>query len=66
MGTNFIVSGLGGAASGTYYVLTSTNAVLLLTNWTYFATNTFDSSGTFTFPNPVSAVPQQFYLLKLP
>ena len=68
-GTNggFILSGIGGTNGGTYYVLTSSNLLVPLTNWTYLATNRFDSLGGFIFTNasPTNA-PQEFYLLQLP
>ncbi len=68
-GTNggFILSGAGGTNSGTYYVLTTTNLTLPLTNWTSIATNQFDSLGGFIFTNAAQTnAPQLFYLLKLP
>jgi hypothetical protein len=68
-GTNggFILSGVGGTNSGIYYVLTSSNLLVPLTNWTSIATNQFDSTGHFIFTNAAQTnAPQQFYLLKLP
>ncbi|MEO5802250.1 MAG: autotransporter-associated beta strand repeat-containing protein [Verrucomicrobiota bacterium] len=66
-GNNLILSGTGGPANGTYYVLASTNIALPLTNWTALATNTFDGSGGFSFTNAVNpAAPQQFFTLRVP
>ena len=48
-GGNFILSGVGGTNSGTYYVLTTTNLAMPLANWTPIATNQFDSQGQFHF-----------------
>jgi hypothetical protein len=66
-GTNggFILSGFGGTNGGTYYVLTSSNLVVPLTNWDSIATNQFDSSGNFIFTNAAQTnTPQLFYILK--
>jgi autotransporter-associated beta strand protein len=66
-GTNLVISGSDGRAAGDYYVLTSTNVALPLTNWTRIATNVFDGSGDFSFTNSVSpSVPSRFFLLELP
>ena len=68
-GTNggFILSGAGGTNNGTYYVLTTTNLTLPLTNWTLVATNQFDSLGGFIFTNATQTnAPQQFYILEQP
>ena len=64
---NVMLSGSNGVASNHYYVLTSTNLALAITNWTSLATNTFDVNGGFTFTNSLTPpVPQRFYLLQLP
>jgi fibronectin-binding autotransporter adhesin len=66
-GTNLVFSGSNGMAAGNYYVLTSTNIGLPLTNWTPIATNAFDGSGNFKFTNNISPlVPSRFFLLRLP
>jgi len=68
-GTNggFILSGVGGSNSATYYVLTTTNLALPLTNWMPIATNQFDSLGSFIFTNVAQTnVPQQFFILEQP
>jgi hypothetical protein len=62
--TNVVMSGSGGAANNTFYILTTTNPALPLTNWTAFATNNFDSSGNFKTTNTIkSAAAGQFFLL---
>jgi hypothetical protein len=66
-GGGFILSGAGGVTNGTYYVLISSNLLLPPTNWTYIATNQFDSEGDFIFTNTAQInAPQLFYLLQLP
>jgi hypothetical protein len=61
------LSGTGGVTNGTYYVLTSSNLLLPLTNWTSIATDQFDSAGNFIFTNAAQTnAPQLFYLLQLP
>jgi hypothetical protein len=64
-GGNLIFSGTGGTNNGTYYVLTSTNLTIPLTNWTPLVTNTFDATGAFSVTNAISpTVPKQFYIIK--
>jgi autotransporter-associated beta strand protein len=64
---NFVLTGTGGSANGTYFVLTSTNLALPLSNWTRLFTNEFDGDGNFNFTNvPDPNAPQVFYLLQLP
>jgi len=65
-GGNLVLNGSGGPASGNYYVLTSTNLTVPLTNWTRLLTNQFDAGGNFNFTNPMSTnALQSFYLLQL-
>lgn len=64
-GTNVVIGGTGGTASANYYVVTSTNVALALSNWTRLATNVFDSSGNFNFTNGMSG-PRRFYRIELP
>ncbi len=67
VGTNLNLSGTGGMAGGTYYVLTSTNVADAVSNWTVSTTNTFDGSGNFSFSDVLDpAVPQRFYLISIP
>jgi hypothetical protein len=67
-GTNLLLKGTNGLASGTYYVLTSTNLTLPLHQWTPVATNMLNVSGNFTITvtnaiNPDDA--NRFYALEL-
>jgi hypothetical protein len=66
-GGGFILSGTGGTSNGTYHVLTSSDLLVPLTNWSSILTTQFDSDGNFTFTTtmPTNA-PQLFYILKLP
>ena len=66
-GSNLIVGGSNGTAGMSYLVLTTTNLLVPLTNWSLLATNIFGPGGAFNFTNslPLSS-PQQFYILKLP
>jgi hypothetical protein len=66
-GTNLLIQGTNGTASGPYYVLAGTNLALPLSNWTRMSTNAFDLNGAFSFTNTIDPlIPQQFYLLQLP
>jgi rhamnogalacturonan endolyase len=63
---NFIFSGTGGTPGWTYDVLTSTNIVLPLDQWTRSSTNVFDSSGGFAVTNAVDGgTGQRFYLISV-
>jgi autotransporter-associated beta strand protein len=65
-GGNLVFSGTNGPASGAYYVLTSTNLSLPLSNWTVLSTNSFDASGNFSVTNPiVGGGPPGFFILQL-
>jgi len=68
-GTNLVVHGMNGLASGAYTVLTSTNLTLPRAQWTSVATNSLNANGAFAF-TAVNAVnprnPRQYYLLELP
>jgi hypothetical protein len=64
---SIILSGSGGPPNNTYRVLSSTNLIVPPQQWTPISTNSFDSSGNFTFtntPNPEN--PQLFYMLQTP
>jgi hypothetical protein len=66
-GTNLVISGTGGPANATYFVLASTNIELPLTNWTRILTNQFNSSGNFSCTNAISpALPRRFFRLEVP
>jgi hypothetical protein len=61
------LSGSNGMSGGSYYVLTSTNLALPLSNWTRMLTNLFDENGSFGITNAVDpTAPREFYLLQLP
>ena len=64
---NLIITGTNGAASGTYWVLTSTNLTAPLSTWVTNTTGTFSGSGTFSNSIPVSGTArQQFFNIKQP
>ena len=64
---NLVFSGTGGVSNGTYYVLTSTNLGLPISQWAPVATNQFDGGGNFNSTNSYDpTLPQSFYLLQLP
>jgi autotransporter-associated beta strand protein len=66
-GSDMILSGSNGVAGRPYYLLTSTNLALPLTNWTRLATNAYGPGGSFT--NNVPVVPSEdarFYRLQSP
>jgi hypothetical protein len=66
-GTNVVITGTNGTANSPYTVLTSTNVVLALSNWTSVATYQYGPSGEFSFTNAIEPqVPQRFYLLRSP
>jgi len=65
-GGNMIVSGSNGLAGSNFYVLTSTNLSLSLSNWNRAATGAFDINGNFRFTNDSGVLPQQYYILQLP
>jgi len=66
-GASLVISGTNGIASGSYYVLGSTNLTLPLANWTSIATNSFTAGGAFSFTNSLNpSVPRYFYLIELP
>lgn len=64
---NIIFTGSGGTAGSAYYVLSSTNLLLPLSQWMPLITNYFDNNGNFASTNAVNpATPQVFYLIRLP
>jgi PKD repeat protein len=65
--TNVVLNGINGQSGGTYYLLTSTNLILPLSQWMPVATNVLSASGNFTIAaaNAVSGnAPQRFYILQ--
>jgi autotransporter-associated beta strand protein len=65
--TNFIFTGTGGLATSNYFLLTSTNISLPLSNWTRLAMNHFDLLGNFQMTSSVAnGTPNQFYFIQVP
>jgi fibronectin-binding autotransporter adhesin len=66
-GTNVVISGTNGSAGANYTVLTATNVALSLSNWVSLVTNQFDSSGNFSFTNPIApGERQRFFRIRTP
>jgi hypothetical protein len=66
-GGNITLTGSGGAANGSYHVLTTTNLVVPLGNWAVVTNGSFDGSGNFTITFPVTVSDhQQFYAIRSP
>ncbi len=66
-GNGLAMTGSGGAANGTYYILTSTDVTVPMNLWTPLLTNQFDSNGNFNFTNLMNTnLPQSFYILQVP
>jgi hypothetical protein len=64
-----VLQGTGGPTNGgySYWLRSSTNLALPLTNWSLVATNPFDAQGNFSNQIPlVPGTPQTFYRLQLP
>jgi hypothetical protein len=62
---NIIISGNGGNANGTFYVVTATNLLTPMANWVVLSTNSYDGSGNFSATNPYTAgTPRRFYRIK--
>jgi autotransporter-associated beta strand protein len=65
-GGNLIFSGTGGVEGNSYFLLSTTNLSLHVTNWTVVSTNLFGVGGTFSCTNSISpSIPETFYLLQL-
>ena len=65
-GTNFLISGTNATTSGTYTILTSTNLLLPLSQWTPVVTNTYNN-GVFSYTNVITpGTAAQFYKLVVP
>ena len=66
-GTNLIFNITGGAASGSWNLLTSTNVVLPLASWITNRSGAFDGSGNVNFTNGINpAEPQRYFRIKTP
>jgi hypothetical protein len=64
---NIVLNGSGGAAGGSYHVLSTTDLTVPLTNWTAVGSGAFNGSGGFSFTNAISpSVPQEYYILTVP
>ena len=64
--TALTISGSNGPTNGTYYVLSTTNLALPISQWKVKATNMFNDGGNFSFTNsPIPAAAQSFFLLEL-
>jgi hypothetical protein len=65
-GNCLVMSGTGGVANASYFLLASTNIAQPLSNWTRLLTNQFDNNGNFNFTNAFGTNTQTFYLLQVP
>jgi autotransporter-associated beta strand protein len=64
---NLVLTGTGGTAGGTYYILSTTNLALPLTQWAIVSTNLFDAQGNLSNNIPVSpSKPGAFYTFRFP
>jgi hypothetical protein len=64
-GSNLTLTGGGGLAGGTYYVLGSTNMSLPKAQWMVLSTNSFDDNGNFNTSVSVDPVgPMEFLSIK--
>jgi autotransporter-associated beta strand protein len=62
---NLVFSGTNGAADGAFYVLTTTNLTIPLTNWVTLSTNSFTASGNFSVTIAITTgAPQRFYCIE--
>ena len=67
VGSSLVFISQGGTPGMSCYVLSSTNLLLPIANWTRQATNVFDSSGGFAYTNDINQNQQsQFYRLLVP
>ena len=64
-GTNLVVSGSGGVAGASYYLMASPNLTQSpLVLWNRVATNVFSANGQFTSTSPISPwLPQEFFII---
>ena len=65
-GANFVLSGSGGLAGATYYVLATNNVAAPLATWPRIATNVFDTSGNFSASIPTAAGDNRFFTIQAP
>jgi hypothetical protein len=67
-GTHVIFNGTNGYVGGTYYVLTSTNVALPLSQWSPISTNALSAPGNFSITATNGLIPnaqRQFYILEV-
>jgi alpha-tubulin suppressor-like RCC1 family protein len=65
-GGSVLLSASNGMAGATYYLKTTVNPMLPVSQWTAIATNTLPVAGNFSFTNAVNSnVPQAFYVLQM-
>ncbi len=66
-GGNLTLSGSGGLAGATFYLLSSTNLTLPVSSWTRIATNSFTAGGNFTsLVAKDPSVPQNYFTILAP
>jgi choice-of-anchor C domain-containing protein len=66
-GTNWTLTGSGGASNVSFVLFTTTNLVKPAALWTPVSTNHFNAAGSFTYTNLFNAgQPQQFFRLSVP
>jgi hypothetical protein len=66
-GGNVTLSGSGGTANGTYYIVASPDIAVPIESWTTVSTNQFDGSGNFSATIPQDGGQTQlFYTIRLP
>jgi len=65
-GTNFLMSGSGGAAGYGFSVLSTTDLTQPLTNWTLQASGVCDSGGNFLVTNIFSGSSAAYYTIRIP
>ncbi len=64
--TNLVLNGTNGLAGNQYRVLSATNLILPLADWTPLTTNIFVTDGEFSFTNSAATLPEQFFILISP
>jgi hypothetical protein len=65
-GGNLVITGSGGAANGTFEVLTNGNIAAPLSTWGTNVSGTFDASGNLSLQLPVGTHTGLFYVIKTP
>jgi len=65
-GGNLFFGGSNGMANNVYHVVTSTNLLLPLTNWTMLSTGSFDLSGGFSVTNAINSGRRQLFYQLIP